>query len=293
MMFPLVQHIDMLPHLHTQHNYYNSELADVHKTLGKQYKKLARAERALDQREEKGLSRKEKKKLQWARSVTRNIVQKLEWQRRIVEDDLRRCNNLIAWHEPSVYHLPTKPWTAHLPQSPFTPFSPYSPAGPSPWHAPAMPPRPQYWDLSVIRERRRSSPNVSSTDSGFYEPAMYGRPVFGDHADIAIDTNHIFAHEIMSASVYSPVEGAAFTPDSRSKKSSLSSEKDDVPELVKSPPISYARAGAACDVDELRGHRRRFSENAIQFIESRMATAKDHHRGASVGPVPSDRRRGD
>ncbi|KAK5107593.1 hypothetical protein LTR62_000987 [Meristemomyces frigidus] len=279
-MFPSVEYP---PLLHTQHYYYTSELAKTHQTLSKRYKKLGRVEKALSERDERGLNRKEKKKLQWAKSVTKSTIQKLEEQRAYLQVYLRQCNDLIAAYEPSIYHLPTTPWTAHLPQSPCMPFTPYSAVGRNPWHTAAASRELQYWDLSMLRERRRSSPNDSSADSGFYEPAL---------RNLGAEAEHVFAHEIMSGSIYSPAEGAMFMSGIRSKKSSMSSEKkDDVPKLMKSPPVAIMKAGAMDSAGEAMGHRRRYSENAIQLIERRLATPSGHQRGPSVGPVPSDRTR--
>lgn len=280
--------------LHEQHRYYTSELALTHQALSKLYRKLAKIERVLAEREERTLTRKDKKKIQWTRSVTKDTVNKLEAQQMGLREYLRQCNDLIASYEAtssqSVYHLPPTPWTAHLPPSPYAmPYTPYSPIAAHPWSV--VPARacfggdagqqgPQYWDLSMLRERRQSSPNASSADSGFYEPPMYGHP-FG--LEGVRDPNHVFAHEMMSpGSTYSDVQATA----PQSKRSSLS-EKDDVPEMLHSPASPSARLGADITGVNSTGHKRRYSENAIQLIETRLTAPRPQmQRGTSLGPVP-------
>lgn len=288
----------MLPILQTQHRYYTAELARTHQALSKLYRKLAKIEKALAEREERELTRKEKKKLQWAKSVTRSTAHKMEWQQASLQEYLRQCNNLMQSYQASLYHLPQTPWTAHLPPSPYPLFSPYSPIAPNPWSA-AGPvgasvnqQRPQYWDLSMLRERRQSSPNASSADSGFYEPAMYGHPFPLVEEGASFDAEHVLAHEIMSASIYSPIVQDSPTPGNRSKKSSLS-EKDELPELLSSPLMSPAKAGAVESSPKaaVPSHKRRYSENAIQLIESRLSVPWPQQRGTSVGPVTAERRK--
>ncbi|KAK5133690.1 hypothetical protein LTR08_007444 [Meristemomyces frigidus] len=303
--------INMLALLHEQLRFYTTELGRTHQALSKLYRKLAKIERVLAEREERVLSRKDKKKLQWARSMAKSTVEKLEAQQGWLHEYLRQCNNLIASYETSspvessVYHLPATPWTAHLPPSPYGhSFSPYSPIASNPWtHAtPARSPacvdgeraqqRPQYWDLSMLRERRQSSPDAASADSGFYEPAMYGQPFHLGHEGFS-DPNHVYAHEMMSpGSTYSSATNAAgastlSTPVTPATEMSPGSEKaDDVPELLSSP-IRPTKLGVAEDTGAgASGHRRRYSENAIQLIENRLATPQSHQhkRGTSVGP---------
>ncbi|KAK4544928.1 hypothetical protein LTR36_003833 [Oleoguttula mirabilis] len=312
--------------LHAQHRFYTAELGRTHQALSKLYRKLAKGERQLAEREQRILTRKDYKKIQWTRSVTRETVRKLEVQQAGLHEYLRQCSDLIASYDAattraqgaqqSAYHVsPMTPWTApHLPPGPPSPyampFSPYSPVAANPWTA--APARaclggnvgnsgqqgPQYWDLSMLRERRQSSPNaLSAADSGFHEPAMYGQP-FG-LLEGASDANHVFAHELMSpGSTYSSSGGDdASALETRSKKLSLSSEKDDVPELLHSPVSPSAKLGAdvapgATSVG--RGHKRRYSENAIQLIENRLAAPRtQQQRGTSAGPVCRGNRNGD
>jgi len=286
----------MLALLQERHRFYTSELGQTHQSLSKLYRKLGKIERVLSEREQRELNRKVKKRLQWAKSVTKSTVENLELQQASLHELLRQCNDLISSYEPpssavsSFYHLPQTPWTAHLPPSPFGTFSPYSPVASNPWTArPTAGEQgtqgPQYWDLSMLRERRGSSPHGSSADSGFYEPAVTLGIGLGLEAHN--DPNHVYAHEIMSASTYSSAEPS--TPN----KSTLS-EKDDVPELPISPlsPTSPTKVGAEGTTTEL-GHKRRYSENAIQLIESRLAVPYRPQllKGTSVGPVPGHKRK--
>lgn len=294
---PKVQ-TDLLSLLHSQHHSYTTELGSTHRALSKLYKKLARVERALVERQERGLNRQDKKKLYWTRSVAKSTVEILELQQASLQEYLRQCNDLIASYEQqSTYHLPATPWTAHLPSSPYAaafsphePFSPYSPIASNPWTAelPSRPcredqsvQRPQYWDLSMLRERRQSSPNASSAaDSGFCEPVMYAQP-FGFEG--FSDPDHVYAHELMSVSTYSSGSEAP-TLSERSKKSSLS-EGDRVSELFASSLSFAAKAGAKMAARP-GTHRRRYSENAVQLTASRPAVQdKSWQRGMSVGLV--------
>lgn len=247
---------DMLALLHHQHRFYTTELAKTHRSLGKLYKKLTKTERLLLEWKEKELTRKDKKKLQWDRGTTKSQVKALEVQQAFLHDYLRQCNDLIASYDVG-YHLPATPWTAHLPPMGFG----YEPVPATPWTAGPFEerqPQPQYWDLSMLREHTP----LSAADSGYHEPtnALYGEPVN--------DPNHVWAHELMHTTTSNDES------DSTSKKSSIS-EKDDMPELAS------ASSGAADDQLKSPGHRRRYSENTIQLIESRLAA-----KPAWVGPVP-------
>lgn len=277
---------DMLPLLHTQHRHYTSQLASTHQQLGKLYKKLAKIERQLNSPEAQKLRRKDKKRIKWTQMVAGQSIQNLEVQQGNLEQYLRQCKKLIAAYEPSVYHLPTTPWTAHLPSSPWggMPFSPYSPVAPSPWSSDGARQAPQYWDLSMLRERRRqSSPNTSSADSGFYEPApSYTQSAFANGEEAIPIPDHVFAHEMMAATAAMTYTGA-----SRSGNTSVSEGKDEVGDL----PVSMVQNTAA-ELDAIAEgiadmacllRRRRHSEHAVPSLDNR---ARPHHeRGESMGPV--------
>ncbi|TKA83147.1 hypothetical protein B0A55_00703 [Friedmanniomyces simplex] len=275
----------MLSLLYTQHRYYTSELASTHQKLGQLYKKLAKIELHLTNWESKGLNRKDKKKVKWTQTVTEQSVQNLEGQQVNLEQYLRQCNELIAAYEPSVYHLPTTPWTAHLPTSPWRgpTFSAYSPVAPSPWTRGERQ-GPQYWDLSMLRERRRqSSPNDSSADSGFHEPTpAYTQSAFAIGEEAVPDPDHVFAHELIAATA-----ALGETAVARSGTSSVSESKDEVPELPASISNTAAELDAIAEgIADLACllRRRRHSENAIQLVESQPRLR--HQRGESMGAVP-------
>ena len=269
-----------LPLLHEQQRYYTAELGRTHQALSKLYKKLAKTERDLASWQESGFNRKVKKKMQWSRSVSKQSVGKLEREQADLHECLRQCNELMTFYNGPECDIPPRPyWTAY-------PLTPFSPVPGTPWTAGPYRPclgeqtqeRPQYWDLSMLRERRQSSPHASSADSGFYEPAMYGHP-FG--LSTTNDSNHRYAHEQMSP------HALEFIPSpQRSKKSSLS-EEDDLPEIVS--PVSPTKLGADVSAPS-SPRRRRYSENAISLIESRLSLPMAHQRGSSVDIAPSMKR---
>lgn len=281
----------MLPLLYQQHNHYVAELGHTHQALSKLYKKLAKVERVLAERQERELSRSDKKKWQYTRSLAKKAVGNLESQQALLHDNLRQCNNLIASYEQGGgYDTPVTPWTAHVPPSPFlyTPFSPITPVTSSPWTPHPRRPSanngtetaPQYWDLSMLRERRLSSPydSTATADSGFYEPGIHGLNV---NAEPFNHTNHVYAHELMSPMFYSPFAGSSGTNES-SLSPTRRERSDVVPELQ--TPTSPVKVGAQSS------HKRCYSANAVQLIEDRLAspTAKPQ-RGMSVGGLSGKR----
>ncbi|RMX74300.1 hypothetical protein D0869_12734 [Hortaea werneckii] len=206
------------------------------------------------------------------------------------------------------WHLPQTPWTAHLPSSPWSdafgyPLSSntmYSPVAANPWNYTAqatgtgLNPNdgggtqrsgPQYWDLSMLREREQPSLHESLADSGFHEPALTnGEQSLSMASAVDNDPNHVYVHEILSAST---IGGDRTVPARRpsagvQRSDSGSSEKDGLPCLLSSP-TSPAKMGA-----EAAGgwHKRRYSENAIQLIESRLSRSRHSKRGKSVDLVP-------
>lgn len=251
---------DMLVLLHHQHRCYTAQLGQTHQSLSKLYKKLSKIERALAEWKERELTRKDKKKLQWERGSTKSTVRSLELQQACLHDYIAQCDDLIASYSSPGYSTPGGPMSPMA--YPFTPWTP----GPVEESFPDLAaPAPQYWDLSMLRERQPSSTDASA-DSGFHEPNMRGTlPGYGESYDPA----HVYSHEQISAS------GMA-----RLSKESSISEKKDVPELV-APVLTGA--------DELPStHRRRYSENAVQLIESRLGVPKMEVR---VGSVPSSLKR--
>ena len=272
--------VDMLSLLHTQQRYYTSELALTHKKLGQLYRKLAKIELHPMYSEGKGLGRKDKKKLKWTKTVTEQSVHKMEAQQVSLEQYLRQCDDLIAAYEPSVYHLPATPWCGSA-------YSPYSPVASSQWHSVERQP-PQYWDLSMLRERRRqSSPNASSADSGFYEPGL----AYDTRSALAIGEepvpvpDHVFAHELIAAT--SAMGDASLAG---SGKSSVSEGKDEVPDLLSSVSNTAAELDAIAEgIADMACllRRRRHSENAMGLVESRPRVR--HRRGESMGAVPGAR----
>lgn len=292
--------------LREQHRYYTAELARTHQELSKLYRKLARTERSLDQRVDRDLSRREKKHHQWARSLGKSNIQSLETQQASLHDYLRQCNNLLASFEPQATpSCPSTPWSGHLPPSPY-PFTPLTP--PTPWAQACFGdqpfqhqwPRPQYWDLSMLRERRGSahapSFSASTADSGFCEPAMYAQPFHWPAADEPGE-HHVFAHEVaddLSAAERAVARaGELDGPVFRRARSAatLDLERDPVPELPGFSPraVDEPAVTSGCEEVSVVKQKRRYSEAAISLIESRLAAPKavlqhgHHRRGLSLG----------
>ncbi|KAK4618583.1 hypothetical protein CLAFUW4_12141 [Fulvia fulva] len=278
----------MLPLLYQQHNHYVAELGHTHQALSKLYKKLATVERVLAERQERELSRSDKKKWQYTRSLAKKAVGNLESQQAMLHDHLRQCNNLIASYEQGgEFDTPVTPWTAQIPPSPFL-YTPFSPVGASPWtshqHQPSTnngtETAPQYWDLSMLRERRLSSPygSTATADSGFYESVAHGLNV---NAEPFNHMNHVYAHELVSPVFYSPFAGSFGTHES--SLSPTRRERSDVlPELLM--PTSPVKVGAQSS------HKRCYSVNAVQLIESRLAAPNAKpQRGMSVGGISGKR----
>jgi hypothetical protein len=243
----------MLSLLHYQHRLYTSELASSHRTLSELYKKLERTERGLSDWKDRGLQRKDKKKLEWARATTKTAVRDAEAHQALLHDYLRQCSDLIASYSPQFFQGAQVPWSA----SPLSPtadtFAPGGEVPPTPWTAGPFEERTawsieesQYWDLSMLRERQ--PPSTGTPDSGFHESANE-----------------------MTASVNETGSSRITAPSNRSSVS----DKDEVPELA---PSSPAKLGAEVP---LSPHRRRYSENAIATIESRLTKAS---RVESVPP---------
>lgn len=240
---------NMLSLLHYQHRLYTSELAASHRTLSKLYKKLERTERGLSDWKARGLKRKDKKKLEWSRASTKTAVRDAEANQTLLHDYLCQCSDLIASYSPQLFQSAKVPWGA----SPLSPtadtFAPGGEVPPTPWTAGPFEERtawslrePQYWDLSMLRERRPISTGIP--DSGFDERVGVN------------DTSRSIIVETGSSRIAAP-----------SNRSSVS-DKDELPELA---PSSPAKLGAEAPMSP---HRRRYSDNAIATIESRLTNMK-------------------
>lgn len=266
----------MLSLLYYQHRIYTSELARSHRTLSKLYKKLERIEKTLPVWKDQGLTRKDKKKLQWDRSITNSTVRGLEAEQALLHDHLRQCSDLIASYIPNTFQLPPNSWKSSLSPTAY-PFTPNSSVPATPWTAGPYEERsawngqvPQYWDLSMLHEPRNYSPYHRSSDSGFHEPARQALPF---QQNGAFEDNHM--------SFYGQVNSGATSPNQTGKSSNRSSlsEKDTLPELITASASTKPRAQSP------GSHRRRYSENAIQLIESRLEAASKHSRVGSVPPL--------
>lgn len=255
---------DLLSMLHYQHQLYTAELAKSHGTLSKLYKKLEKTESGLAEWKDRGLTRKDKKKLQWDRATAKSAVRNAEAHQALLHEYLRQSNDLIASYSPYCFKSSPVPWVSPLSPTAMS-FAPTSPVPPTPWIADPFEEgsswgtssAPQYWDLSMLRERRQSG----SPDSGFYEPARRGVRSGVEGID-----------EVQPSSSAT----SASQPSVTSHRSSLS-DQDLLPELV--TPSSPAKIGAEVVKSS---HRRRYSENAIQMIESHLMANRS--RVCSVPP---------
>lgn len=254
----------LLSMLHIQHRYYTSELGNTHKQLGQAYKKLARIELEFIQRHEKNLTRQQKKALQWSKSLTTALLKSLESQQTWLHDYLQQCTSLIASYEGSM----ATPWSAVSSTDPYSP-APWSMTAPA-YFLPQQQQAPQYWDLSMLHERRDSSPFAPSADSGYVEANASVFPYSQESTDL-LSTNPNNGSSVAAARV-----------EPQSKKSSVS-EHDDVPEL-REPTVLPTQPGAPANPTR----QRRYSENAIQIIENRLALPKQtrHQRGQSESATP-------
>lgn len=291
---------DMIAFLHGQQQSNTAELAQTHHALGKLYKKLSRIERALAECEKRQLRKREKRKLQWARSVTSRTVEQLEGQRQDLHECFAQCNDLLASYgeEAGTNHAisPTTLGTAQPPPprlQPLQPPSGFCPFSTIPQNPSAVEPgpmgmscgaghaqyhqRPQYWDIPVRREKGKLFTNASVPESAPHELATQSLSVAEEGFT---DPNHVFAHELMSpTSSYSPSTAEASRPGTGRKESSTSGKTEDVPQRTKLNGDTMAMMGPSSTA-----HRRRHSETAIQITEG-ISKIQQQKRSMSAGPV--------
>lgn len=268
----------MLSLLYFQQRLYISELGKSHHTLSQLYRKLEKIERELSEWKDRGLTRKDKKRLQWDRAIARSSLRHLEADQALLRDHLQQCNDSIASYNATLLHNPPMPCVSSL--SPMAyPFTPTSPFPATPWTAGPFeerttwgPPEPQYWDLSMLREPRQPLSTHGSPDSGFYEPTR--QTGWFEHSGFAAGYEARVSDQVEVPMTSSFIVA---TPSNRSSRS----EKDALPELMS--PSSPAKLGAEGPTSP---HRRRYSENAIQLIESHLELS----RGSRVGSAPPSKR---
>lgn len=261
---------NMLSLLYYQHRVYTSELAKSHHSLSKLYKKLERIEKTLSAWKDRGLTRKDKKRLQWDRAIATTTVKRWETQQAYLHDHLRQCSDLIASYNSNIYHYTPSSWKSPLSPTAY-PFTPNSSIPATPWTAGPFEERsvwnseiPQYWDLSMLHDPYNQSPTRQSSNYGFHEPAR--QAVWYDRNGLVETNNGSFYGQVDS--------GATNSQTARSSNRSSLSEKDALPELLTASTPTKPSPGS---------HRRRYSENAIQLIESRLEAAA---KGPRVGSVP-------
>lgn len=276
----------MLGLLYEQHRNYTAELGRTHQKLSKLYKKISKVERVLAERQERQLTRDQRKKWQYSRVLTKGTIHDMELQQANLHDALRQCSDLIASMEYNAYNSPMMiPWSTQFAPSPctYSPLIPFSPIfTPYAAHRPTSRNRPQSWDLSGLPESS-SSPNGShSADSGYYEPQT---PCLGIIADGEPVNNeqHLHAQEMMTAFAFN-FESQCATEDSNNSEKS-SSEQDTEPELPDvASPLTTTSLGASGSLSKGL-HKRCVSANATQLNLSDLAPPSTK-RGVSVGPGP-------
>ncbi|KJX98822.1 hypothetical protein TI39_contig388g00002 [Zymoseptoria brevis] len=257
----------MLGLLYEQHRNYNDQLALNHQSFGKLYSKLAKAEKVLAEQKEPPMNRANRKKWQYTKALTKKNIAKLDFRSRMLQDNIRQCNDLIASveHQGSCRTAESGSWSTHYPSTPY-PFSPFTPGAYSHW--PSMSQgsssteqecQPQYWDLSMIPERRLH-------DSGYYEPPAVE---LGVDEDPSGGSTYFYAHELMSP-MFAPTRSTAVA-------AAIQSERNKVSEVR--APTSPTKSGAS-------QHKRCFSaDNPTSFTAESHASGPSKKRGVSVGPA--------
>lgn len=261
--------LDLLD-LNQQHGYHLSELARAHRTLSKEYWKLARIESDLAEPYRTRLTRKDKKKLQWSRAITKKAVCDLESLLLWLHQYLRQRNNQIASLGRTTYSMPFTPWPARMPLLyPLTPRSDVDmvtswPVNASTRQSPVIGQHfqePQYWNLSMLPER------CEPEGSGFHE-----LPVDAQHfvLDNFGGPNPVYAYELIPhPSNEIPAVIARY---------SYREGNNEAPEL---------ETPAGTGAEPASRHRRRYFENAIQLMESRLPAHPSSHSGANASGIPA------
>ena len=275
---------DMLSLLYEQHRNYTAELGRTHQKLSKLYKKISKVERVLAERQERQLTRDQRKKWQYSRVLTKGTIHDMESQQANLHDALRQCSDLIASMEYNAYNsaVPT-PWSTQFAPSPcaYSPLTPFSPVfTPYAAHRPASQSRPQYWDLSGLPERSSSPHGSHFADSGYHEPETQGLAIVTEPLN---NEQHLHAQDMLNAFAFNFESQGATEGSNNSEKSSF--EQDTVPELPDvASPLTTTSLGAS-ESSSMSLHKRCVSANAAQLNLGDLAPPSTK-RGVSVGPVP-------
>jgi hypothetical protein len=261
--------------LQGRYSFHARELGQTHKALSVQYRKLAGIERTLNERQERGLKRKDKKKLQWSRALTKNAIVDLESQQAWLNSSLLQCENIIQRCTNRGCGLAAAQPTLRPPPMPLI-YNPFSGPPVTPWivNPEQGETETQPWDLRMLRDRRLSSPNTASAsaDSGFFEPSIY------PHSHGSMDDGSIRCDYVCDGQKPCYADTTTVPRGSLSTGSSIS-ERDEVPDLAD----SMSSMGSDAELRALR--RRRYSENAIQFTTTRLSVSRTHRRGQSVDNI--------
>lgn len=267
--------------LHEQHHKSTAELARTHQMLSKLYKKLSKAERVLAERQERQLTRDQRKKWQYTRVLTKRTISEMELGQFYLHDDLQQLNELIAYNSSSW----TTPWTIPYapPPSAYSSLTPLSPVF-TPYAEYRQAPRNQiqYWDLSGLPERSSSAHGSHSADSGYHEPAAQGLDILTEGP--SQDNQQQHTDEMKTAFAFNFESQGATEKNSREPSSQ---EQDDVvPDLheLVSPIAAAASLDPSSASASSRVHKRCVSANAAQLNLGSLAPSFPK-RGASLGPA--------
>lgn len=188
-MFHFYQQLTYLNLLCEQHRYHTNILSNSHQALRSQYRRLAELELAIARRHETKMLRKEKKYLQWFRSITEKAIQDLEMQQICLREHLTQCEALMNSYACAVDSVATGSWAGHPPPAPY-PMTPLfgMPMVSQTLESAYAAQQSKYWDLSMLRERGGSCASIPTADSGFHEPHAFFQPL-PDNIDNIFDSS--------------------------------------------------------------------------------------------------------
>nr|OQO25151.1 hypothetical protein B0A51_09218 [Rachicladosporium sp. CCFEE 5018] len=265
---------------------YTLQLVQTHLQLGVLCRELVHVDNQLERREDNTISRKTRKHLQWRRALLRAEIKRQEVDQEILHQYLKECGSLASSLGTPILGSampPSSPWTTSTSFADLN--APFSPPPQAPWTAGPFEERrstmdyaattPQYWDLSMLpedNEPRLSQRSLSAADSGFHEPL-----ILGDVGEGVDDPAHIWSHERMAQHAQTPI----VIGQCSSKRESLSSGRDEVPDLPSASLPLPTREGA--EESTRPGHRRRHSDLVACRTQDGLSVQAAMKRAVSVG----------
>ncbi|QIW99169.1 hypothetical protein AMS68_004687 [Peltaster fructicola] len=257
-MYTIAPHLNALPMLYEQYRLYTEQLGTTHAGLSKLYKKLAKAERKMNERDDWQPTRAQAKKLWWSHTIAKQSIGKLESQKQHLHNLLQQCQDLIDSYSQKMYLSPaTTFWTSYHSTGSDSPW----PAGSYRMHLDQQSQQTQYWDLSMLGERVTSPTDSSNHDVDSHQ---------------AQDAEHMFAHETMDASCCSAAGAASVGEGSAS-----GSEGDDLPEMIRPAMLDVDKANTST--------RRRYSDAAVRQYRQRPGLFQVQPGGTSTAAARGER----